>query len=101
MISTIKQEEKYSASEKSNISFATLFYYTATLVHTTIISFKLLENINIANLKTTDVIDCADKVLGIYKSLGGTDKIAKNSEFTVAMVNSLEKEFTHNKAPLE
>lgn len=88
----IKQESKYTASERTNIQFATLFYYVANLTGTLQITTELIEKIDLEHLNSTDVIVCADKVLGIFRALGGSDKIAKNSDFTRALTDSFRKE---------
>ena len=89
---SIKQEPKYTASERTNILFATLFYYVACLVGTVQITIGLIEKIELEKLNSTDVIVCADKVLDIFRAQGGNDKTAKNSVFTKALIVSFNKE---------
>lgn len=94
---TIKHEQKYSASEKTNIQFGTVFYYAATLVEKTKITDSAIEKIDINTLSADKVITSADKVLKQFRNLGGTDKIAKSSDFTQALIQAFEKEkFTSN-----
>ena len=92
VINAIKQEAKYTPSERTNIQFATLFYYVAHLVGSTRITAAMIENIDIESLSASEVIECADKVKEVYYSLGGTDKVAKNSEFTIALTNAINQE---------
>ena len=82
----IKHEQRYSASEKTNILFGTIFYYTATLVGNAKITGSDIEKIDINTLNADNVINCADKVLEQFKELGGTDKVAKSSDFTRALI---------------
>lgn len=88
----IKQETKFTASEKTNIQFATLFYYVSQLVDNVKITAQMIENIDITILDSSDVLKCAEMVLKIYKDLGGTDKVAKSSEFTVALIQTINQE---------
>ena len=94
VINAIKQEAKYTPFERTNIQFATLFFYVASLTGSTRITSTMIENIDIDTLSTNDVIVCADKVKDVYYSLGGTDKTAKNSEFTTALINTFNQEMT-------
>lgn len=87
----IKHEQKYSASEKTNIQFGTVFYYTSTLVKSTKITSSDIEKIDLSAINTDNVIACADQVLGQYRALGGTDKIAKNSDFTRALIQAFNE----------
>lgn len=89
---TIKHEQKYSASEITNIQFGTVFYYVATLVGKTKVTDSAIEKIDINILRADKVIACADKVLEQFRILGGTDKIAKSSDFTQALIQAFEKE---------
>ena len=88
----IKHEQKYNASEKTNIQFGTLFYYVSRLVGSTNITNKAIEKININSLDPSAIISCADIVLEQFKAMGGTDKIAKNSDFTKALKLVYENE---------
>jgi hypothetical protein len=94
VINTIKQETKYTPSERTNIQFATLYYYVAHLTGSARITAPMIENIDIETLSSNDVLDCADKVKAVYYALGGTDKVAKNSDFTTALINSINQEMT-------
>ncbi len=89
VLNAIRQEPKFSPSERTNIQFATLFYYVSCLVGNTKMNASMIEAIDLNSLKNEDVINCADMVLAIYKSMGGTDKVAKNSEFTTALIDSI------------
>lgn len=92
VLNAIRQEPKFSPSERTNIQFATLFYYVSCLVGNTKMNAGMIEAIDLDSLKHEDVINCADKVLSIYKSMGGTDKVAKNSEFTTALIASISQD---------
>ncbi len=89
---TIKQEKSFSATEKTNIQFATLFYYTATLVEGTQITARAIEGIELSKLNAEDIVACANKVKKVFNDQGGTDKVAKNADFTRALVTTFEKE---------
>ena len=89
VFNTLKKEVKFSPSERTNIQFATLFFYVAQLANNTRITTSMIEGIDVENLKAEDVLQCADKVFAVYTALGGTDKVAKNSEFTSAIIASL------------
>ena len=90
----IKHESKYSVSEKTNIQFATLLYYVACLVHNTHITAPAIEQIDLDILNRDEVIRCADSALSIFCSLGGTDRVAKNREFTEALISAINQELS-------
>ena len=91
----IKHEVKYSVSEKTNIQFATLLYYVACLVQNTHITASAIEQIDLDMLKRDEVIRCADATLAVFCSLGGTDKVAKNREFTEALLSAINQELSN------
>ena len=92
VMDVIRQEVKYTPSERTNIQFGTLYYYVACLVRNTRITPIMIEGIDIDNLNRADVVRVSDTVLAILNTLGGTDKTAKNSEFASALISSVGQE---------
>lgn len=88
---TLKKEVKYNPSERTNIQFATLYYYVARLTKNSKITSSMIEEIDLENLSAEEVNKCADEVYKIFTALGGTDKVAKNSDFTAALISSLNE----------
>lgn len=92
VINVLKKETKYTASDKTNIQFGALFYFVARIAKSSRITTTIIESIDIDELKADEVVSCADRVFAIYSSLGGTDKVAKSSDFTAALITSLNEE---------
>jgi hypothetical protein len=96
VFNVLKKETKYTGSDKTNIQFGTLFYFVARLAKSSKITTTIIESIDIDQIKADEVVSCADKVFAIYSKLGGTDKVAKNSDFTNALITSLNEELNSN-----
>ena len=79
--------------EKAHL--ATLLYYVACLVQNTHITASAIEQIDLDMLKRDEVIRCADATLAVFCSLGGTDKVAKNREFTEALLSAINQELSN------
>lgn len=60
------------------------------------VSLKLatdIEGIEIDTINAEDIIKCADKVLEILNNVGASDKTAKSSVFTTALIDEFRRNY--------
>lgn len=86
----LKESKKYSTSENSDIKFYVLYYLACTKTNSLYPSNKKIETLENLDLHVHDIDTAIDDCYHIYKELGGTDKVAKGSDYLEKVKNTLK-----------
>lgn len=85
----LRNSRIYSLSQITNILFYVLHFSSVLSLYSLEIKPDMLAQININEFSDDFILACANEVYTCFKSLGGTDQIAKGSEFTVKLAEIL------------
>lgn len=87
----IKATSEMSQAEKSDILFYLIYAVVVRILNKHIITFEDLKNFNLELLNDIVINECKSLVYSKYKELGGNGRVAKSSEFFVAIDEMLCK----------
>lgn len=77
----LKEMKKYETAENSDIKFYVLYYLACEKVNNLYPSSKKIESVATPNLQDQDIDVAINACYDMYKELGGSDKVAKGTDY--------------------
>ena len=89
----LKTRATFSAADRNNLRFYCLFWVAGWAVKSTSLTARKVADLRDKDkVKDTDIKQAIDRVGTEFRKAGGTDKVAKGSEFKDKLISKLEKE---------
>ncbi|MCL1488229.1 MAG: hypothetical protein MH186_10260 [Marinobacter sp.] len=89
----MKVIKKYETAENSDIKFYVLYYLSCARVSSLYPSSNKIESILTADLLETNIDAAIDACYDIYRELGGSDKVAKGTDYLDKIKEKLKGEY--------
>ena len=96
-----EHSDSFTISERSNILFYVIYVVPALILRKTTILPTDIKTLDIDAVNDDTIQESAFLVLELFKARGGTDKIAKNSDFFTAVKTMLDDKIVSDKKSLE
>lgn len=88
----LKAVKKYQVAEINDIKFYVLYYLTCKACGSLYPSNNKILNLEDANISDEDIDNASDICYDIYRELGGTDKVAKGTDYLSKIKEKIKEE---------